>query len=603
MKNHKLYNYWGIIVRPHLRAFLLLLFLSVAAAFFGMATLGLGIPLIDAVMQEGTANPNKIVVFLLGVFEFFGFPATRTSVVLSLFLLICLVAILHSTLSFFQQYWSSWLSQRIRADIKIQLFEKVLRATFPYLESRDRGALLYDINRPSESVYRMIDFFGRLINPLMHIVLYTGLLFYLSWNATLALGVVGVLWIWKFRFFMGERAARYGSEIYEVGRMMEKTDVDSIDGIHIVKSHQMESRLVVLQKELLRREWKPKLRLALLSRGVVLLTEGMAVLAVVVLGILALGLRWIDMSLSGLIVFVFTLRRMSPAFGAFSSMNVQLNQERKNIEVIEDILERVPQEPKRESGLERIEKIKFLDVGFSYPSKRESFSLGNITMELRRGETTAIVGSSGSGKSTLAKLLLQFYQPQNGMIVVNEGADLKAIGLCGWRSRIGYVSQEVFLFNDTLRNNIALWKETSREEVEAVARLAQIHDFILSLPDGYDTIVGDRGLKLSGGQAQRVAIAREILKNPEVFIFDEATSALDNLTEKAVYEAIATLHDRAVVLVIAHRLSTIQSADQIVVLRNGRIEEQGRHESLLKEKGLYAELYNAPIEAAEAAHA
>jgi ABC-type multidrug transport system fused ATPase/permease subunit len=210
---------------------------------------------------------------------------------------------------------------------------------------------------------------------------------------------------------------------------------------------------------------------------------------------------------------------------------------------------------------------------------------------MKRGEVTAIVGPTGAGKTTIVNLLMGLFQPSEGRILV-DGYDLKEIYVKAWREKIGYVSQDVFLFNASIRDNIVLWEEKVLQvEVERAARVAQLHDFVQSLPHGYDTLVGDRGLRLSGGQCQRVAIARAIFRRPEVLIFDEATSALDNLTENVVYRAINALRKQATVVVIAHRLSTIRDADQIAVLSGGKVVELGTHASLVERRGIYAELY------------
>jgi len=208
---------------------------------------------------------------------------------------------------------------------------------------------------------------------------------------------------------------------------------------------------------------------------------------------------------------------------------------------------------------------------------------------------TAIVGSTGSGKSTIANLLIGLYEPQAGSILVNS-VDLQALDLHAWRARVGYVSQDIFVFNATIKDNIALWDESlSQDQIEWAARTAQLHEFIASLPEGYETVVGDRGVRLSGGQCQRLAIARAILRRPEVLIFDEATSALDNLTERAVYDAINALHHEAIVIVIAHRLSTVREANQIIVLQGGRVIEVGTHDLLVGRRGVYAKLYEEKI--------
>jgi len=216
--------------------------------------------------------------------------------------------------------------------------------------------------------------------------------------------------------------------------------------------------------------------------------------------------------------------------------------------------------------------------------------LDGISATMRRGTITAIVGSTGSGKSTLVHLLLGFYEPRTGAVLI-DGVDLRRVDLAAWRRAIGYVSQDLFVFNATIAENIALGDDFTPSQIEWAARIAQLHDFVAALPDGYETEIGDRGLRLSGGQCQRLAIARAVVRRPAVLIFDEATSALDNLTERAVYEAIRSLQREAIVIVVAHRLTTVKDADQILVLEAGCLVEQGVHDELLRQHGVYARLY------------
>ncbi|MBN8442894.1 MAG: ABC transporter ATP-binding protein/permease [Thauera sp.] len=233
--------------------------------------------------------------------------------------------------------------------------------------------------------------------------------------------------------------------------------------------------------------------------------------------------------------------------------------------------------------------VRFEHVGFAYDAKRPI--LFDVDFDIPAGSTVAVVGHSGSGKSTLARLLYRFYDVQQGAIRIN-GHDLRQLTQHSLRSAIGIVPQDTVLFNDTLYYNIQYGRpEAGREEVEAVARAAQLEDFIRQLPDGYDTRVGERGLKLSGGEKQRVAIARALLKNPAILIFDEATSALDSKTEKAIQAQIELAAQGRTALVIAHRLSTIMDADEIIVLEAGRIVERGRHAELLARSGAYAQMW------------
>jgi ATP-binding cassette, subfamily B, bacterial len=238
--------------------------------------------------------------------------------------------------------------------------------------------------------------------------------------------------------------------------------------------------------------------------------------------------------------------------------------------------------------------ISFQRVHFSY-GPDETWALQDVTFNVSPGQTVALVGHSGAGKTTLANLLLRFWDPTGGQILL-AGHDLREFNLDDLRGRIGLVSQDTYLFNTSIRENLRLGRpDASDAEIEEAARQANAHEFIAAMPDGYDTMVGERGMQLSGGQRQRVAIARALLKNAPCLILDEATSHLDAVNEQQVRQALARLMQGRTTLVIAHRLSTIRDADQIVVLDDGRLVEQGTHQELLRRSGLYAQLVSTQL--------
>ncbi|RWK33364.1 ABC transporter ATP-binding protein/permease, partial [Mesorhizobium sp.] len=279
----------------------------------------------------------------------------------------------------------------------------------------------------------------------------------------------------------------------------------------------------------------------------------------------------------------------------------EIRQGLTDIEHMFDLLD-VPQEivDKPDAGPLKVSagKVEFRDVHFSYDSNRKI--LKGVSFEVPAGKTVAIVGPSGAGKSTISRLLFRFYDVQRGQVLI-DGQDIRDVTQESLRAVLGMVPQDTVLFNDTIAYNIRYGRiGASEEEVRKAAELAQIGPFIEKLPDGYRSMVGERGLKLSGGEKQRVAIARTILKAPPILMLDEATSALDTQTEQEIQAALDLVSKGRTTLVIAHRLSTVISADEIIVLKDGQIAERGTHAALLRQQGLYASMWDRQREATEA---
>lgn len=290
------------------------------------------------------------------------------------------------------------------------------------------------------------------------------------------------------------------------------------------------------------------------------------------------------------ILFISSFYFLISPLKALSQIFYNLNQGRAGLERINKIMEAentIVNVPDAKSITEFKDSIEFLDVSFGYEGKTV---LKNVNLKIKKGRAIALVGASGAGKSTLVDLIPRFHDVQSGVILI-DGVDIRSYKIEDVRALMGIVSQEPILFNDSIRNNIALGGDaTQNDRITEATRVANAHDFVTNKPEGIDTIVGDRGTKLSGGEKQRITIARAIYKNPPVLILDEATSSLDTVSERQVQDAINKLMRNRTSIVIAHRLSTVQNADEIIVLEQGEIKERGTHSSLIAQNGLYKKL-------------
>jgi ABC-type multidrug transport system fused ATPase/permease subunit len=302
-----------------------------------------------------------------------------------------------------------------------------------------------------------------------------------------------------------------------------------------------------------------------------------------------------QLQIGDLISFILYSAFVGASFGGIAEMYAQIQKAIGSVERVFEILDEEPEVLEInaiQTNLKRVEgNVSFVDVAFTYPSRKEIQVLKNITLTAKKGETIAIVGPSGSGKSTLISLLLRFYDPEKGQLLI-DGIDAKKYSLTELRNNMAIVPQDVLLFGGTIKENIAYGKPNATiAEIAEAARKANALDFIDSFPEKFETIVGERGIKLSGGQRQRIAIARAVLKDPSILILDEATSSLDSESERVVQEALDKLMVGRTSFVIAHRLSTIRKADKIIVIDKGHVRESGTHEELIQlENGLYRSL-------------
>ncbi len=515
-----------------------------------------------------------------------------------LLLLAGLTVILWGLESIFQYLYDvKWrnLAQIMQHDLRLDAYGHVQDLEMAYFEDRTTGGLMAILNDDINQLERFLDNGANDVIQLITTVVVIGGIFVVivpsvAWMALIPMPII----IWGSLRFQSRIAPRYAAVREKVGMLSGQLN-NNIGGIATIKSFTAEAHEVERIRQAsadyqqanagaisLSASFVPLIRMAIMAGFIAILIFG---------GQLALNGQ---LNIGAYSVLVFMTQRL---LWPLTRLGVTLDQYQRAMASttrVLDLLDTQPQIVGGETALvpqEVAGLVTFENVSFSYQGPGRSSVLRNLSLQVSPGKTAAIVGATGSGKSTLVKLLLRFYDVQAGRICL-DGHDLRDLQLSSLRGAIGFVSQDVFLFHGTVRENIAYGTfDAGMEEIVAAAKVAEAHDFILELPNGYDTIVGERGQKLSGGQRQRISIARAVLKDPPVLILDEATSSVDNETEAAIQRSLDRIIVDRTTIVIAHRLSTVRNADQIFVLEKGQLKEHGRHEELVAANGIYAALW------------
>lgn len=497
--------------------------------------------------------------------------------------------------SYYSEVVSNFVTETIKREIKIDIFSHLEKLPINYFKKKKLGDTLSKLTNDTTSLGRIGFIIFDMFKELLTVIILTAILFKVDYILALISLVLLPLIIRVVRKYT-KKIRKYGRERQDTTGKVTAFTQETLSGIFVIKAFNNTDFVIDKYKDLTKEEFEQAYKTTKIKAKVSpineVITTFMVLLVVLYGGYQILVTKKIT---SGdLISFVTALGLMHQPLKRLISKNNDLQDSLPSADrVVEIFDEKIETDVFGEAVEfdEKIQNIKFENVNYKYDDSNE-YVLKNVNLDVKAGEIVAFVGKSGSGKTTLVNLLARFFNTDEGSVTVN-GVNIKNIPLGIYRNKFAIVPQETFLFGGTIKENISFGKEVTDEEIITAAKMANAYNFIQEdLPNKFETEVGERGALLSGGQKQRIAIARALIKNPEIMILDEATSALDSESEKLVQDALDSLMEGRTTFVIAHRLSTIVRADKIVVMDNGEIKEIGTHSELIAMNGIYKNLYD-----------
>ena len=603
-------------VRPYWKHLVLSIMCTFIFAILNGASVYLTIPLLDTLFQESTKTeqvqqePNsaekaksimpewiqKMGNNITNSFNHFVFSGGKMEALLKICILVLLAFLGKNIFGYLQAYLISYVEYGAMKDLRDTAYVHLHQLPMSYFKKERVGNLISRFTNDVVIIQASITAaFLNLIREPLTIIVFLLIALSISWQLTLLSLVVmpiSALLIGWIGIKLRKQSSLVQAKMADITSILQET----ISGVKIVKAFGMENYENRKFKKETHNYFRLMLKIVRVRNTSSPITEFLSVAIGVVIiyygGVLVLQQH--TLKASEFLGLLFAIFQLMPPIKELSSVNNRIQESSAAGDRIFEILDTKPL-IKNSNNPKIIKEFKnsltFDNVSFGYEDSVEPV-LRNVSFTLNKSEIVALVGPSGGGKSTLVDLIPRFYDPTSGRIIMDE-TDIKEISIESLRSLMGIVTQETYLFNESIRNNIAYGLgEFPFDRIVQAAKTANAHDFILELPQGYDTVIGERGTKLSGGQRQRLSIARAILKNPEIMIFDEATSALDNESELLVQEAIERMMENRTTFVIAHRLSTIRNANRILVLDRGQIIQMGRHDELIEDTdGLYHKFY------------
>jgi len=578
------------LLRGHGLLFVLFVALSVVSAFTEGLSISLLVPILEA---HGNIGAFSNVPLLKNVSGLFGELAANERIKIFA-IAMAAVVLMRGALSFILDLLGTTMPLAWERKLNLRSFSALMSVDIAFINNRDLGTLQNGLYGWPRRVSDMLTNCAIAISQAMTLLVYTILMVAVSWRLT-AVAVVFVVAIsGVMRVLTSGALRRAGERISTAAAQVNQVILESMTGMKLVRlsaaepvmARQYAQRLAELMTSIRRTAVVQAFTAPLLS-----VSAGLFICAILFVSAAMHGgdsTAWF----SSMLLFLFLMFRL---MGPVSSINTARNRIVSQMHALDMLTEfyseteRMRQSEGRAPAQPLRQRLAFENLTFSYEGA-EAPTIRGLSITVERGEMVAVVGPSGAGKTTLLMLIARLYDPQSGRITVDD-VDLRELDVRSWRRRLAFVTQDTFIFNDTVTNNIAFGRgDVPPERVKAAAEFAAAAEFIEALPQGYDTYLGDRGVRLSGGQQQRIAIARAVLADPDLIIFDEATSNLDTFTERAIQQAMETMSGSRTVLVVAHRLSTIRNASKVLVMEGGRIVEQGTHRDLLARRGRYWEM-------------
>lgn len=515
---------------------------------------------------------------------------------------IVVVFIIRGLFFYGQSYLMSWVGQRVVIDIRGAIFRKLQRLSMSFYDKNKTGTIMsYVTNDVAALQVAMVDKAVELVTEGLVLLGSIAAMLWLDWKLTLFTFCTFPIVLWFMDFF-GKKIRRNGGRIQECTADLTSVLQEVVSSARVVKSFVREDYEIKRFDAQNMTNFYANMKNIKLNALLTPTVELVAAIGVTVVmwygGMSVINGNITAGSLVAFLVYAVNIANPIKRLTRVVSSIQQALAAGERVFGILDLEENIKELPSAKLLPPVQGYVEFKHVDFAY--NKDEQVIEDLSFKVNRGQIVAIVGPSGAGKSTIASLLPRFYDVTNGSIVI-DGMDIRDVTLNSLREQVGIVPQETLLFNGSVYDNILYGRlDATKEEVEAAAKAANAHDFIMGLPEGYDTMLGDRGVNISGGQRQRISIARAILKNPQILILDEATSALDTESERIVQEALDRLMVGRTSFVIAHRLSTIKNADRILVMEKGRLVEDGSHEELMAQEGLYAHLYRIQYRSKEA---